>query len=110
MSFLYSWLFKAARCWTRRFDVDHAGDWDFAVPGKSIEAAMCQEELKTEMSNNLGMNSAGGLLDMARFYDSVSLSYLLTAFVHLGMPAQVGVIMIGAALAPRRLIMGKLAS
>ena len=62
------------------------------------------------MSGHLGLFSAGALLGMARCYDTVALSFLLSAFTHLGLPPPVAVILVEAALAPRRLVTGQIIS
>ena len=34
LTMVYRWMMRQARCWTRPWDEEHSGAWDYATPGK----------------------------------------------------------------------------
>ena len=75
MHMLYRILVRIKRSNLSEWDALTAGEWDYAVVGLGAEAGTYEEELACELAVLEGKVVAGGLTDMAKFYDNVSLNF-----------------------------------
>ena len=40
LTMVYRWMLRQSRCWTKPWDEAHSGPWDYATPGKGVEAGI----------------------------------------------------------------------
>jgi hypothetical protein len=82
------------RTWSRirkpymvEYDTNKAGFWDAAVRGNHcLQVALCRA-LKIDIAKCMDLHMAVFLFDLAKFFDSVRLSHLITACIDRDFPA-----------------------
>ena len=101
----YRWLMRCHRPTASQWDRDNAPPWDYSAPGRGADEACFEEELAAEVTILEGEHLAGCLMDLAKFYDTIDISILISAGVALDFPPQLLVIGLDACIGCRQIIM-----
>ena len=86
LTMIYRLLTKAIRTPVAQWDELHAESWDWNIKGRGAEAASFHESMEAELIQMSGDYIASGLLDMTKFYDNVSIDWLIKTAQHLRFP------------------------
>ena len=83
------------------WDASQAGPWDAAVRGSGALEAAYDSELSMEMDHLGGKTTAGGLLDIAKFYNNIDLCILVDEAIEKHYPLPCLVLAIEAYVSPK---------